>query len=151
MAVNQQADSNYVSCPGCQTMLCYPNNSTTIQCPRCAVIMEVAPQPQPMMAIPSNPPTAPARKPKKRRDPNAPKRAMNAYMIFCKERRPDLKKKFPDLPFGKIGAKLGDMWRNFNAEEKKPYEERASNDRERFKKEMENYVDSTGVKKKEEE
>ncbi|GAB5357539.1 hypothetical protein AAMO2058_000383000 [Amorphochlora amoebiformis] len=40
---------------------------------------------------------------KKSRDPNAPKRASNAYMIFCKSRRPQLKAEHPELAFGKIG------------------------------------------------
>jgi len=48
---------------------------------------------------------------KKRKDPNAPKAASNAYMVFCKERRSELKKQHPDLPFGQLGAKLGQMWR----------------------------------------
>ena len=78
-------------------------------------------------------------KPKKRRDPNAPKAASNAYMIFCKDRRAELKKEHPDLPFGKIGAKLGEVWRNMSADEKKPYEDKAAKDRERYRKQMEEY------------
>ena len=39
---------------------------------------------------------------KKRKDPAAPKRASNAYMIFCKERRGQLKSDRPDLPFGTL-------------------------------------------------
>ena len=77
--------------------------------------------------------------PKKKKDPNAPKAASNAYMIFCKERRSKLKKENPDLAFGKIGAKLGEIWRALTPEEKRPYEERAASDRERYRKEMENY------------
>eukprot|EP00471_Norrisiella_sphaerica_P007342 CAMPEP_0184482258 /NCGR_PEP_ID=MMETSP0113_2-20130426/3819_1 /TAXON_ID=91329 /ORGANISM="Norrisiella sphaerica, Strain BC52" /LENGTH=329 /DNA_ID=CAMNT_0026861879 /DNA_START=480 /DNA_END=1469 /DNA_ORIENTATION=+ len=76
---------------------------------------------------------------KRRKDPNAPRRASNAYMIFCKERRAQLKKDRPDLPFGKLGAKLGEMWREMSPEDRKPYEAKAAMDRERFKKEMETY------------
>eukprot|EP00475_Leptophrys_vorax_P033268 TRINITY_DN52067_c0_g1_i1.p1 TRINITY_DN52067_c0_g1~~TRINITY_DN52067_c0_g1_i1.p1 ORF type:complete len:424 (+),score=117.06 TRINITY_DN52067_c0_g1_i1:161-1432(+) len=83
-------------------------------------------------------------KPKKKRDPHAPKAASNAYMIFCKEMRPVLKKENTELSFGKIGAKLGEMWRNLSAEGKKPYEDRAAADRERYRKEMENYQNSGG-------
>jgi len=82
---------------------------------------------------------------KKRKDPNAPKRASNAYMIFCKERRAKLKEEHPELPFGKLGAKLGEMWRVMTADEKKPYETRASNDRDRYKKEMNSYQGATGI------
>lgn len=80
---------------------------------------------------------------KKRKDPNAPKRASNAYMIFCKERRARLKQERPDLPFGKVGAQLGDIWRQMSAEEKKPYEDRAASDRERYKQELEKYQHSS--------
>jgi hypothetical protein len=73
---------------------------------------------------------------KKRKDPNAPKRASNAYMIFCKEHRNQLKEERPDLAFGKLGAKLGEIWRTMSVEEKMPYEERALSDRERYKREL---------------
>lgn len=82
--------------------------------------------------------------PKKRRDPNAPKAVCNAYMIFCKSRRGELKNELPELAFGKIGAKLGEMWRNMTAEEKKPYEDRAMVDRERYRKEMVEYTAGRG-------
>jgi hypothetical protein len=84
-------------------------------------------------------------KPKKKRDPHAPKAASNAYMIFCKEMRPVLKKENTELSFGKIGARLGEMWRNLSAEGKKPYEDRAAADRERYRKEMENYQNAGGA------
>lgn len=83
--------------------------------------------------------TIPQKTPKKKKDPNAPKAASNAYMIFCKERRAELKLENPKLAFGKIGAKLGEIWRNLSSEEKRPYEERASSDRERYRKQMESY------------
>jgi len=73
---------------------------------------------------------------KKKRDPYAPKRASNAYMIFCKEKRAQLKKSRPDLPFGQLGASLGEIWRKMPVEEKKPYENRAFVDRERYHNEM---------------
>lgn len=60
-------------------------------------------------------------KPKKKRDPMAPKAASNAYMIFCKEMRPKLKKDNTELSFGKIGARLGEMWRSLPSEAKKVY------------------------------
>lgn len=84
---------------------------------------------------------------KKRKDPNAPKRASNAYMIFCKERRAQLKEERPDLPFGQLGAKLGEMWRELSNEQKKPYETQASMDRDRYKKAMHSY--SSGLLKDE--
>ncbi len=83
---------------------------------------------------------------KKRKDPAAPKRASNAYMIFCKERRSQLKNENPDMPFGQLGKKLGDMWRTMSAEEKRPYEDRASGDRDRYKGEMNQYQSNVMMK-----
>merc|ERR1711990_133725 len=50
-------------------------------------------------------PMMPRTRKKRPKDPNAPKRASNAYMIFCKERRARLKEENPELPFGRIGAR----------------------------------------------
>lgn len=74
-----------------------------------------------------------------------PKAVCNAYMVFCKTRRNELKYENPDLPFGKIGAKLGEIWRNMTNDEKRPYEDRAAIDRERYRREMLEY--QSGKKK----
>mmetsp|Transcript_4514 Transcript_4514/g.7242 ORF Transcript_4514/g.7242 Transcript_4514/m.7242 type:complete len:115 (+) Transcript_4514:114-458(+) len=72
-------------------------------------------------------------------DPGAPRQAANAYMVFCKEHRSRVKQQHPNLPFGKIGAKLGAMWRIMSEEAKAPFEAKASLDRERFRKEVDEY------------
>ena len=81
-------------------------------------------------------------KTKKKRDPLAPKRAANAYMLFCKEQRPLLKIREPDLHFSVIGQRLGDMWRTLPVEDKKPYEDAAADDRDRYKTAMHQYTTS---------
>ena len=45
--------------------------------------------------------------------------------------RAQLKAEMPELPFGRIGAKLGEIWRSLTADEKKPFEEKANIDRQR--------------------
>jgi hypothetical protein len=77
-----------------------------------------------------------------------PKAVCNAYMIFCKSRRNELKYDNPDLPFGKIGAKLGEMWRNMTSEAKRPYDDRAAVDRERYRREMIDYQAGKGGEKR---
>jgi len=67
-------------------------------------------------------------------------------MIFCKARRAQLKEEHPELPFGQLGAKLGEIWRNLGPEDKKPYEDQAAADRERYRKEMEQYQNGTLVR-----
>ena len=60
-------------------------------------------------------------------------------MVFCQEQRNVLKEAEPQLAFGKLGKRLGEIWRNMTAEEKQPYEEKAGRDRGRYKQEMTKY------------
>ena len=50
------------------------------------------------------------------------KRKPNAYMNFCKAKRNDIVKKYPDSSFGEVGKHLGEAWRNLSATSKKKYE-----------------------------
>lgn len=134
--MNPQApNTNYINCVGCTTLLSHPPSSLTIQCPKCLMIMEL---PVRGAHVPDDTPLS-GKARKRRKDPNAPRRASNAYMIFCKNRRAQLKEERPDLAFGKLGAKLGEMWREMTPEDRKPYEAKAALDRDRFKREMETY------------
>ncbi|EAY03627.1 HMG box family protein [Trichomonas vaginalis G3] len=47
------------------------------------------------------------------------------YILFCKEKRPQVKADNPGIAFGDIAKKLGEMWKNLSEEEKKPYIEKA--------------------------
>jgi ubiquitin len=49
------------------------------------------------------------------------KREPGPYMIFCKKMRPKVVKENPELTFGEVGRKLGEMWRELSDEEKKKY------------------------------
>ena len=42
-------------------------------------------------------------------------------MLFSKEMRPKVKEDHPDLTFGGIGKKLGELWRELDADEKERY------------------------------
>ena len=78
-------------------------------------------------------------KKKAKKDPNAPKKAATSFFIFSSEMRPKLKAENPDIKFGELGKKLGELFRNLSPEEKERYEQKASEDKARFKKEMEEY------------
>eukprot|EP00929_Paragymnodinium_shiwhaense_P084084 TRINITY_DN44939_c0_g3_i2.p1 TRINITY_DN44939_c0_g3~~TRINITY_DN44939_c0_g3_i2.p1 ORF type:complete len:2055 (+),score=608.43 TRINITY_DN44939_c0_g3_i2:86-6250(+) len=54
-------------------------------------------------------------------EPEAPKRPLNAYMFFLKEKRPSVAGKF-----GEATQQVAAMWRELPAEEKKPYEAKAT-------------------------
>ncbi|CAJ1965389.1 unnamed protein product [Cylindrotheca closterium] len=61
------------------------------------------------------------RKMKPAADPNAPKKPLSGFMKFSQEHRAIIKEENPDLSFGGIGKKLGDMWRALSADEKAAY------------------------------
>jgi ABC-type transporter MlaC component len=77
---------------------------------------------------------------KKKKDPNAPKRGMTAFMYFSNEMRPKVKAENPDLSFGDMGKKLGEMFRGLTPEEKRKYEKKAEDDKDRYKKEQADYA-----------
>ncbi|TNY24060.1 high mobility group box domain-containing protein [Rhodotorula diobovata] len=78
-----------------------------------------------------------AAKPKK--DPNAPKRPLSAYMHFSQDMRSVVKEENPDVTFGEIGKLLGVKWKEATENDKKPYEEKAKADKERYEKEKAAY------------
>jgi len=50
---------------------------------------------------------ATSRKKRRVREPGAPKKARNAYMLFCSQMRGHVKEEDPTLPFAKIGKREG--------------------------------------------
>ena len=56
--------------------------------------------------------------PRRKRDAHEPKRAMTAYMLFCQEKRAEVKEKNPEVGFGQIGKLLGEAWKELDTEEK---------------------------------
>ncbi|GJE99148.1 high mobility group box domain-containing protein [Phanerochaete sordida] len=85
---------------------------------------------------------APARG-KAKKDKNAPKRALSAYMFFSQDWRERVKAENPDASFGEIGKLLGTKWKELDDEEKKPYAEQAARDKERAEQEKKDYDNKT--------
>jgi len=79
------------------------------------------------------------RKKKKKKDPNAPKRPITAYFFFAADVRPQIKKENSDMSITEIATIIGQKWRKLKDEEKVPYEEQASKDKERYNREMAAY------------
>lgn len=48
---------------------------------------------------------------RKKRDPNAPKVPLTAYMFFCRENREKVKELHPNFSFGEFGKELGRLWK----------------------------------------
>jgi len=67
----------------------------------------------------------------------APKRATTAYINFTQWYREELKKSGRPIPkIGDFGKECAGKWNTMSEEEKKPFLETASRDRERYKREM---------------
>eukprot|EP00854_Cymbomonas_tetramitiformis_P016961 gene16961-20151_t len=82
---------------------------------------------------------------RKKKDPNAPKRPMAAYMFFCMENREKVKTEMPDLTFGEIGRIMGQRWAAASAEEKTKFTDMAEKDKERYEEEMKGVVSELAV------
>ncbi|KAI8366236.1 high mobility group box domain-containing protein [Blakeslea trispora] len=72
------------------------------------------------------------KKKRSKKDPNAPKRGLSAYMFFSQEQRQTVKDENPEATFGQIGKLLGEKWKNMSEEDKKPYVEKAEKDKQRY-------------------
>ncbi|KAJ4769081.1 Non-histone chromosomal protein 6 [Rhynchospora pubera] len=66
------------------------------------------------------------KRPKKKKDPNAPKRGMTAFIN-------------PGLSFTEVGKALGEKWKKMSSEEKEPYEALAKADSKRYREQMDGY------------
>jgi len=89
-------------------------------------------------------------KPKKKKDPNAPKRGSNPYIQYGIEMRPKLKKKFPDMKPKEIMKEISTKWAEIKDTKKaEKYKELANEDKKRYEKEMEEYTPTPGYEKKE--
>ncbi|MBH1938909.1 high mobility group box domain-containing protein [Streptomyces sp. AV19] len=80
------------------------------------------------------------------KDKDAPKRPQSAYMIFANENRSRVKAANPTMRFGEIGNQLGIEWQRLPLAEKKPYEEKAAKDKERYEQQMEAYKKDKGAR-----
>ena len=81
-------------------------------------------------------------RPKKRRkkDSDAPKQALSAYMCFAKEKRPHILNDTPGLAVTEVAKVLGARWREMGDDARAPFEELMRLDKQRYQKEMELYV-----------
>ena len=48
---------------------------------------------------------------KQKKDHNAPKKPLSAYMLWLQETRPKIKKKYPGLSLGETSKKGGELWK----------------------------------------
>lgn len=80
--------------------------------------------------------------PKKKRakkDPNAPKRGLSAYMFFSAAKRAEIAEANPEFGITDIAKALGERWKTVSDEEKSVYQQQAEEDKARYEREMAEY------------
>merc|ERR1719251_802050 len=73
------------------------------------------------------------------KDKNAPKRSLSAYFLFANAKRPEVKRKHPNLTMTQQPAIIAKMWKEASAAEKKPYEEQAAKDKKIYQEKLAKY------------
>ena len=81
----------------------------------------------------------PAKKVKKEKDPNAPKRPLNSYFLFQRDHRLLLKSTQPDLPFSEMSRLINEAWDKMSTEDHSKYENEAKTLLEAYNKENKAY------------
>ncbi|KAF4777792.1 HMG box protein [Colletotrichum scovillei] len=74
-----------------------------------------------------------------KKDPNAPKRGLSAYMFFANEQRENVREENPGISFGQVGKILGERWKALNEKQRGPYEAKAATDKKRYEDEKQAY------------
>ena len=64
-------------------------------------------------------PVKKTREKKAKKDPNQPKKPCGAYIFFCNDKRPAVKKDHPDWGVAQIGKELGIQWKAATEDDKK--------------------------------
>lgn len=77
---------------------------------------------------------------RKKKDPDAPKRSLSAYMFFANENRDIVRAENLGISFGQVGKLLGEKWKALTPEDKTPYENKAEADKKRYEKEKAEYA-----------
>lgn len=78
---------------------------------------------------------------KKKKDPNAPKRGLSAYMFFANEQREKVREENPGIKFGEVGKMLGERWKALSEKQRAPYEAKAAADKKRYEDEKVRYAE----------
>jgi len=74
-----------------------------------------------------------------KKDPNAPKRGLSAYMFFANEQRENVRAENPGIAFGQVGKVLGERWKALSDKQRTPYEAKAAADKKRYEDEKAAY------------
>ncbi|KAL3809701.1 hypothetical protein ACHAXA_009395 [Cyclostephanos tholiformis] len=81
----------------------------------------------------------PKAKPKAKKDPNAPKQPMNAYMLFSNSIRAKIREKNPGMSLGDVAKEIASQYKTISSDEKAKWQGMADAAKEVYKKEMAKY------------
>ena len=84
-----------------------------------------------------------SKKPKKTKDPNAPKKALSAWIFFTNDARSKLKDENPGKGMTELTTMMSQMWKDCSDEDKTPFKKMAEEDKVRYAKDMEGYTSQT--------
>lgn len=73
------------------------------------------------------------------KDPNAPKRPLSGYMLFCNDNRTKFQKANPDASMTGLSKILGGAWGKLSDAAKKPYQARATKAKKVYEDKMAKY------------
>lgn len=65
-----------------------------------------------------------------------PKKSLTAYTLFVKLKRKELQEKYPDATTPELMKEIGRQWKTISEKDKAWYQNMASKDKERYKREM---------------
>ncbi|KAJ1951431.1 non-histone protein [Linderina macrospora] len=84
--------------------------------------------------------TTTTRKSTTNKDPNAPKRPANAFVLFCQAERPGVKNASAEMSSGELTRLMSHRWKHMTEDERKPYFEIYDREKLRYEKEMSSYI-----------
>jgi len=71
----------------------------------------------------------PEKKKRKKKDKNAPKRSLSAFMFYSQDVRDSVKQQNPEATFGDLGRLIGEKWKVLSEDEKRKYQQLAEKDK----------------------
>ncbi|KAI9007294.1 Non-histone chromosomal protein 6 [Gaertneriomyces semiglobifer] len=74
-----------------------------------------------------------------KKDPNAPKKPLSAFMLFSQAMRPKVKEENPDVTFGDTGKILGERWREMDDAEKAKWQKKSEEAKKTYEKVLKDY------------
>ena len=78
-------------------------------------------------------------KAKKVKDPNAPKKASNAWILYLNAHRDEFRGKHPDMKMPELTKLISVQYKALTAEEKAPWDDKVTADKERYAQELATY------------